>query len=254
MSFIIDPYRFGCPAEALAFIAAAGITDATQKQAICTLVSDLQAFGIWTKMKAIYPFVGGTSAAHSYNLKNTSQYQITWNGGVTHNSNGILGNGVNGYGNTNTNTTSQNTAHISIYSRTNSVSGNCSMGFGVGVIQSSMFLRYSAANDNYIRVNEQGNSSAITFNNSSGLFVANRISSTTKRNFLSNSIVQQLDNSTGTSGFPIFISALNASGSPILYDNRQFSFASIGDGFNDTELNNLYTAVQKYQTTLGRQV
>ena len=47
-------------ADADAFIAAAGITDATQKSAINTLVVGLKADSLWTKMKAIYPFVGGT--------------------------------------------------------------------------------------------------------------------------------------------------------------------------------------------------
>jgi hypothetical protein len=32
------------------------------------------------------------------------------------------------------------------------------------------------------------------------------------------------------------------------------SFASIGEGFSDSEAANLYTSVQAFQTTLGRQV
>lgn len=32
------------------------------------------------------------------------------------------------------------------------------------------------------------------------------------------------------------------------------AFASIGDGLTDTEAVNFYTAVQRFQTTLGRQV
>ncbi len=62
----IRPKFFGSGAapldpDAQAFITAAGITDATQQSAINTLVTDLKGYGIWTKMKAIYPFVGGTS-------------------------------------------------------------------------------------------------------------------------------------------------------------------------------------------------
>jgi hypothetical protein len=44
-------------ADALAFITAAGITDATQQSAINQLVITLKGLSIWTKMKAIYPFV-----------------------------------------------------------------------------------------------------------------------------------------------------------------------------------------------------
>ncbi len=38
------------------------------------------------------------------------------------------------------------------------------------------------------------------------------------------------------------------------YANREYAFASIGDGLNDTEAANFYTAVQTFQTTLGRNV
>jgi hypothetical protein len=55
-----DTDLIGTPAgdaDANAFIAAAAITDATQKSAIDKLVTDLKGYGIWTKMKALYPFV-----------------------------------------------------------------------------------------------------------------------------------------------------------------------------------------------------
>jgi len=111
---LIDP-------DAQAFINAASITDATQKSAINTLVKSLKTAGIWTKCNAIYPFVGGNASAHSYNLKNTAQYQITFVGGVTHSVNGIQGNGTNGYANTNLlgSVLPQNDNHLSIYIRTN---------------------------------------------------------------------------------------------------------------------------------------
>ena len=59
----------GVDADAQAFITAAGITDSTQQSAIDTLVKQLKGYGIWSKMKAVYPFVGGTATTHKYNLK-----------------------------------------------------------------------------------------------------------------------------------------------------------------------------------------
>jgi hypothetical protein len=38
------------------------------------------------------------------------------------------------------------------------------------------------------------------------------------------------------------------------HDNKELAFASLGDGLTDTEAANFYTAVQAYQTTLGRAV
>ena len=110
--------------DAQAFITAAAITDPTQQAAINTLVVDLKGYSIWTKMKALYPFVGGDATKHSFNLKNPAQFQINWSGGVTHSSNGVLFGGVNGYGNTNYNLSINSTANnisAGTYSRTNSV-------------------------------------------------------------------------------------------------------------------------------------
>ncbi len=59
----------GTDADAQAFITATAITDLTQQTAINTLVTQLKTYGIWTKMKALYPFVGGTATAHKFNLK-----------------------------------------------------------------------------------------------------------------------------------------------------------------------------------------
>jgi len=87
--------------DAQAFINAASITNTTQKTAIDTLVNGLKADSIWTKMKAIYPFVGGTASTHKFNLKDPrdliAAYRLTFSGGWTHNSNGITGNGTNSF-------------------------------------------------------------------------------------------------------------------------------------------------------------
>jgi hypothetical protein len=38
------------------------------------------------------------------------------------------------------------------------------------------------------------------------------------------------------------------------YSLKETAFASIGDGLTDTDVTNLYTRVQNFQTTLNRQV
>ena len=90
---------------AAAFLAAAGITDPTITAAINTLVNDLVGYGIWDKIFAIYPFVGGTATAHKFNLKNpqdtNAAFRLVFSGGITHSSSGITGNGLNGSYNTN---------------------------------------------------------------------------------------------------------------------------------------------------------
>lgn len=91
-------------ADALAFIAATGITDTTQKSAINSLVVSLKGYSIWNKLDVIYPFVGGTAFTHKFNLKNPADSNLTnrleFFNAWTHNSNGITGNGTNTVANT----------------------------------------------------------------------------------------------------------------------------------------------------------
>ena len=118
-------------ADAQAFITAAAITDPTQQAAINTLVVDLKGYSIWTKMSALYPFVGGTASTHKFNLKDPrdldAAFRLVFNGGFTHSSNGITGNGTNGFADTKFNPISQssnlNSFSLSVYSRTN-LAGN----------------------------------------------------------------------------------------------------------------------------------
>ena len=48
----------------------------------------------------VYPFVGGSAAAHSFNLVDPTKGRITWVGGLTHDQFGTTGNGTNGFGKT----------------------------------------------------------------------------------------------------------------------------------------------------------
>jgi hypothetical protein len=52
----------------------------------------------------------------------------------------------------------------------------------------------------------------------------------------------------------ITLAAFNNAGTIQFYSNRQYAFATIGDGLTDSEASDLYTAVQAFQTSLSRQV
>ena len=238
--------------DAQAFITAAAITDPIQQNAINQLVLDLKGYSIWTKMKAIYPFVGGTNAQHTWNLKNTAQYKITWYGGVSSSSNGITGNGTNGYGDTflNNNVMGENNAHISIYSRTNIQNFACDMGSWNGQFGLAIYSGYL----NAIRMSLNSAGLALLSNtNSQGFYLGSR---------LVPSSINIQKNSTQTTTSSLVLTPIITTSVKILrpgeyngeYTNRNLSFASIGDGLTNTESSNFYTAVQAFQTTLGRQV
>jgi hypothetical protein len=237
--------------DAQAFITAASITDPTQQAAINTLVVSLKGYSIWSKMKALYPFVGGTATSHSYNLRNTAQYQITWNGGQTHNANGYTP-GVNGYGNTGFATnlfTSANNFGLSTYLRTNTTSGA-----DIGVFAPDLrYIGANLANFAYFGVGNTFISNANT--DAKAFWQVNRTSASLVKGFKNSSVFVSGTTGAGTLGArTVFIGALNDNGSANFYAGRQHAFDAIHDGLTDTEAANFYTAVQAFQTTLGRQV
>jgi hypothetical protein len=247
--------------DAQAFITAAAITDPTQQAAINTLVVDLKGYNVWSKMKALYPFVGGTASQHSYNLRNTSQFQITWNGGVTHSTNGVQYNGTNSYGNTNfncdTNTTILNNC-VGAYSRTN-VLGNSSWGAMSSLNYRGLFLSIKGTDNNsYYSANDYIVTGSGNFvSDTRGFYIVNRESLSSKRLYKNGTSLTSSNPNTVDSTFNgnLFLGARNINNTSVdAYDNKQYAFQFMADTLTATEITNLTTAVQAFQTTLGRQV
>lgn len=255
----------GTPAldpDAQAFITAAAITNPTQQSAINQLVLDLKGYSIWSKFDAIYPFVGGTAAQHKWNLKDPrdldAAFRLVFSGGWTHSSNGATPNGTNGYADTKlipNNTITNSSGHLSVYSRTN-LSGGVDMGSVSttgGTIEDSIFSRWT---DNKFYAN-YGTQSYPNVNNtdSRGLFITNRNSATNTTGFKNGSkVIDTAQTSLGVSLNIMPIGAYNNNGTFQYYSNRQYAFASIGDGLTDTEAANFYTAVQAFQVALSRNI
>ena len=253
--------------DALSFITAASITDATQKTAVNTLVTDLKTYNIWTKMKAIYPFVGGSATSHKYNLKDPRDldiaYRLVFSGGWVHSATGALPNASNTYADTKlipNSALTLNSTHLSFYSRTDSSIGGADFGADLSNPAMNMFTKWAdgtAYHDHY-----SSGADRLTFSmagiSTSAFFIDSRSSNTSLKTYRNGTqigvtTVNQNVNSLPTSS--LWISAHNnANGNFSRPSNRETAFASIGDGLSDTEASNLYTAVQNYNTTLNRQV
>lgn len=261
----IEPPSASCDADAQTFITAAGITDATQTAALCQLVVDLKSAGVWTSLNAIYPFVGGSATTHRYNLKNPTTYQITWFGGVTHSANGVQFNNINSYGvpgYVESSIESVGNTSRAIYDRSNTIDFGCQIGAqgsGGGYQRNYMADRYNGnyymdvydVQDFYGRLTGVSADSRAFWINSrtslgAGGFKVYRngisINTTTNANVGSQPNV-------GT-----WIGGLNANGSLSQPTGHQVAFASMGAGLTGTQVSSYYTAVQTFQTTLGRQV
>lgn len=247
----------GLDSDAKAFLDATAITDATITMAINTLVIDLKGFGIWTKCRAIYPMVGGTATTHMYNLKDpqntNAAFRLSFSGGWTHSSTGALPNGINAAAETHLSPSAvlaQNSMHISAYSRSNTMSTTPIISNGIsGSNFLNIYPRFS--NQLFFRVNSGGTASVGANTDSTGFYIANRISSSETRNRRNTTLHVQSAASTGIAANNIWLSREISFS---VFDNRQIAFSTIGDGLTDQETLDLYNSIQSFQTTLSRQV
>jgi len=255
----------GIDPDAQAFITAAAITDPTQQAAINTLVVDLKGYNVWSKMKALYPFVGSTASQHKWNLKDPrdldAAFRLTFFGGITHSSNGILGNGTNGYFNTHLVSgidVLKNSNASGIYIRTNVSEENTDYGMFPTPVdnQAYQFLSRNSSNAIFTR-NSALTSGSVANTDSRGFFQMTRGNSsnyvvakgTTKTTHSVSTTAGELIN------LNLFGLTLNVNGSPAGYSTKQVAFHYYANtSLTNTELDNLYTAVQAFQTTLGRSI
>jgi hypothetical protein len=248
--------------DAQAFINAAVITNTTQANAINTLVTDLKSANLWTKMKAIYPFVGGTSLTHKFNLKDPrdldAAFRILWAGGVTHSSNGVQFGGVNGYADTRLNANSSmsiNDFHISVYSRTNTavnayefgVGNTASERLGLGLSWDSQLPEASVFSSVKTEIANSGN-------RTDKCFILNKTSTSSFDLFANTSKTTNTITTATKPNFNLWIGAFNYQNTGYYYTDKSIAFSSVGDGLTDVEATAFYTAVQKYQTSLSRAV
>jgi hypothetical protein len=248
--------------ETNAFLFSTQITDNTIQTATNTLVSDLKTANIFTKMKAIYPMVGGTATTCKFNLANAQDtnaaYRLVFSGGGTFSANGYLPNGTNAYANTflipSTAYSVASSGHMSYYSRTDSNGVNeREVGALTATNYSDLGLRYSG--NLYMRWSETGSPTQVASPNSLGFYVGTRTAINVQKIFKNGT--QVLTSTLIGSALPninLYLGCLNLSNIPNYYSAKQCAFASIGDGLTDAEALAFYNAVNAFQVTLGRNV
>ncbi len=252
----------GYDTDAQAFITAAGITDNTQKTAINTLVLDLKSNSLWTKMLAVYPLVGGTATSHKWNLKDPrdldAAFRLTYTAGTqTHNSNGMQGDGV-GYVSTNISPASHlsiNDMHVSCYvsnlnSQTALAVDICSYRIPTNVYLG--LYKNGTSVFSHLPGNMSNGRLSAAPSSHLGFFCSTRTSSTSHKIYRNG--VSIASASTAPTNIlevdPIYLLGL-----PYGYrSTKVYPSFTAGLGLSDTDASNLYTIMQAFQTTLGRQV
>ena len=250
--------------DALAFLQAAQITDGTTVFAINNLVIGLKNAGLWTKMEAIYPFVGGTATTNKYNLKDPrdldAAYRISFTGGWTYSTTqGIIPNGTNTSGDTFYRGSGvDNDFSLSCWTGTTTMQANTAglFTFGASVIETTSYaviLNRTGVNW-YSNMGADAQGANFSFSNvgQTGLLVGSRVSSTSNKVYRNGTLLATNTN-TQTGTWParnIHFGNPNAT----VYTTMNSIFSHIGKGLNDTEVSNLYSVVLAFQTALGRQI
>lgn len=259
---IIGSQSFGTDPDALAFFArvtaAGGTLSATEQLAIETLVLQMKNDGIWTKMKAIYPMVGASAAACAQNLKSSS-FTGSFSSGWTFASTGVTPNGTSAYMDTNlipSNTLSLNSSSIGFYGGNNLGSQLDKRALGAWSTSPNGILGIEPAHPNFGLFGDVNDSSGTFTSNSntSGFIFASRTSSTTKIHSIRGTQSVKTENSTRLPSVSVVLGAFKKDTSILNYSAFQHRFSFIGDGLDSTNSSNFYTAVQAFQTTLGRAV
>jgi hypothetical protein len=265
----------GFDADAQAFFdrvtTAGGSLSTTEKTAVNKLVLDLKGYSIWTKMKAIYPMVGGGSgttaarqAACSQNLKSSSFTGTFTATGWTYASTGVTPNGTSAYMdtgfNSNTNQTVNNFS-LSVYVRTSTMSTGtlCDMGNANSPSYLPLTnIETDGSNRNLFCWDYNTTKISVSTTNASGMWGVSRSASNSWQSFERNTAVSRTTTTAQTSlpNLNIYIGAIaiNTSSGAVAFANREICFGHLADALSNTEFNNFYTAVQAFQTTLSRNV
>lgn len=253
--------------DAQAFIDAVGTLSTAQEAAVNQLVLDMKTAGVWSKGYAYYPMVGGTATTHKWNLFNpvdsNAAFRGVFHGGWTHNANGAKGNGTNGAMDTFLKPSTSLTAHDASLVYVSKTSGDLN-GYEIGMVMNSnihtmfMWVRgYGALtrSDQYNSTTGQGVLS-VSQSDGSGVFVASRTSASSHKIYRNGVVIASNSSSGGAlSSCTEPIAVNNVRGTLNRYfapSSRICAGAGVFQGLSDTEAADLTTAIQTFNTALGR--
>jgi hypothetical protein len=246
-------------ARTQAFLTATGITDATIISALNTLDNALITAGLLPsgtgagKIKALYPFVGGTATTHKFNFVDPrdldAAFRIEFLGGWTHSANGILGNASNTQAVSKFQmlTSFRNNIHWYTYQRI--PDANNGPVIAASPNSGSINFYTTFAGNIFARLNGTGGPHEPAATKDKGFF-ASRLDANNilvGRNGVYNTFAQSSDPTNNE----ILILGGN---SDLSFSSNQFSFWTLGEGLTNSEGINLNSASVTFQTTLGRNV
>lgn len=254
--------RNTCPVEALKFIDSSGITNQTEKDAVCTLVKQLKDSALWTSMRAVYPLLGRSSSSCKWNLmdirQNDAAFRLVFFGGITFDSLGITGNGSNGYANTfftpYLNYDSLQGGSYGVYLSKNVDESGCAIGMRVLLASNAVSLVPRASNIAYCSFTST--QTAVANTDSRGIYITTRLNRASSKTFKNGSLL--VTHNTYVAHMitdynkHMFLLARNDDSGAAFFSTNTIGFAFIGTPLTDAQSSTLYNIINTFKTTLGR--
>ena len=242
-----------------AWIVATSESDTTIISALRTFEEGLVLNSFVSRLLAVYPLVGGNSTKHAFNFMNTANFQLTFFGGITHNSNGYTPNGSTGYAKTGiTPATHLPLAENSfgVYSRTSPASDGYDISSRNGNRGINLASKWTDGSTYYDSNDDVVGGAGNFLANTLGLISVNRPNISVKKLF-KNGALMSTHGIQAVSGNPpeIHLSVRNINLVLDFYSVRNLSFVYFATAsFSDSEMLTFYNLVQTLQTSLSRQV
>ena len=244
-------------AAAVAFLARTSGLDTTHTNAYTALIDGLVADGVWPKLDLLHVYATQDSTTALLNLVSTS-FNGTAGGSPTFTADrGFTG--VNNSGtvqiNLNFNPTSgtpqytQNSAHLSVWSATNTGQG-AQAAIGDHFNQTSAVIPMFTDNQTYMAVN--GGYITVVSASAQGHFLANRSSSSAQQGYKNGGSI--INNTTSPSGavdnMNMYTLGINFAGT-FFGSNVQNAAVSLGSSLSSTDATNFYNRLRTYMTAVG---
>ena len=245
---------------------ATGITP-TISGATRTFFQQIMSNNLWNKLYAMYPYVGGVAAAHAVDAR--ASYNLTFNGGFTHNSLGAKGNGTNGYANGGLNGSTvfvTYPASLGVYC---SLQGTNDRIYDMGLEAAGLpdlrdMLTLAAKRASGVGNNTlfdhgdfpNGRASTTSQASASGMTIGSSTGTTRRDVYRNGTSVANQTNSQAleVASKDLFIFAMNSNTGAQYYSDNTQAFAFMGSGMTASEVSSFTTIINNYQTSLGRNV
>lgn len=248
--------------DAQAYIDAVQILNAIEQEAVNDMFVYWKAQNIFTKLRAVYPFLGGSSVTCKWNAVNPvdldAAFRLTFTGSPTFGANGVSFNGTSQYANTYivpTTHLTQNSTTI-FFSKRNTSNAGVEIGTEAPAASGMLLAARDAGNSVHIQYQFPSNYMTAAQATAVGRWGGVRTSNIVQKTFKNN--VQQgatdTDAAAGWSNltYSLYIGATNSSGSPANYCVSDLDFVVIADGLSDAEYGFLDSSVVTFKAAIGR--